>query len=89
MKDLDELFDVQESFIRFLRRDFEYTEELTCDNNGKERSILKVSNGFFVELTNQRNVPNSANLRCWWHTEENAVEVNSEYELLYEFMDQR
>ena len=89
MKNLDVLFDIQESFIRFVRGSFEYTEKVTRDDNGKERALLELSVGFFVELTNQQDVENSASLRCWWYSEENAVEISTEEELFNEFMNRR
>ena len=89
MKNLDVLFDIQESFIRFVRGSFEYTEDVTRNDSGKERALLALSIGFYVELTNQQDVENSACLRCWWYSEENAVEISNEEDLFNEFMNRR
>ena len=40
---------------------------------------------FYVELTNQANVENSANLRCWWHHEADAVEIECLDQLIEKF----
>ena len=76
----DKAFDVYEEF--FLRnRMHPYTETARCDEEGNERWLLKFICGFTVELTNKKNVENSAALRCWW-VEDDIVEVDS-YEAIF------
>ena len=89
MKNLDEVFDIYQSFLDFVSRDFKYNvdfyETAKADESGKESARLKFNSGFTVELTNQRDVKNSANLRCWWHAKEKAVEVSTLEQLKQEF----
>lgn len=92
MKNLDEVFDIYQSFLDFVSRDFKYNvdfyETAKADESGKERARLKFNSGFTVELTNQRDVENTAELRCWWHDEENAVEISTLDQLVKKFLDQ-
>lgn len=89
MKNLDEVFDIYQSFLDFVSRDYKYNvdfyETAKADDNGKERALLRFNNGFNVELTNQRNVENSATMHCWWHEKEKAVEVSTLDQLKKEF----
>jgi len=80
---LDKAFDIYEEFLLRTRRQ-DHTEIARCDDDGNERICLKFDSGFTVELTNKRNVENSAALRCWWKDAE-AVEVDSLEQLLKEY----
>lgn len=81
-KSIDAAFDIQQGFMDAIGRDYEYVETAKCDESGKERTLLNMTCGFNVELTNQKNQENSAELRCWWHNEEDAVVVDSLEQLL-------
>lgn len=85
MRNLDEVFDIYEGFLNFVGGDFGYTEVVKVDNAGNESGLIKVSNGFSVELTNVQNVKNSAALRCWWNEKECAIEVQTIEQLIAEF----
>ena len=80
---LDKAFDIYEEFLLQTRKQ-DHFETARCDNDGNERILLKFDSGFVVELTNNKNVENSAVLRCWWNDEE-AVKVDSLDQLLREF----
>ena len=80
---LDKAFDIYEEFLLRTRRQ-DHTEIARCDDDGNERICLKFDSGFTVELTNKRNVENSAALRCWWK-DGKIINVNSITELLQEW----
>lgn len=90
-KNLDEVFDIYQSFLDFANRDFKYNvdfyETVKSDDNGKESTLLRFNNGFNVELTNQRDVENSASLCCWWHAKEKVVEVDTLEQLVEKFLN--
>ena len=85
MRNLDEVFDIYQSFLDLVIRDFGYFETAKTNETGKERMLLALDIGFYVELTNQANVENSANLRCWWHHEADAVEIECLDQLIEKF----
>ena len=85
MKNLDEVFDIYQSFLDSVNRDFEWYETVKSYEDGKEIMILNFLNGFKVVVTNDKNVENSAEIRCWWNDESNAVEINSLEELFQKF----
>ena len=85
MGNLDELYDIYQSFLDSVSGDFDYLDTVKRDDTGKERALLAFSNGFNVELANKQDVENSATLRCWWYAEENAVEIETLDQLLQEF----
>ena len=80
---LDKAFDIYEEFLLQTRTN-PHLERARCDDEGNERFYIKFDSGFTVELTNKKNVENSAALRCWWKDEE-AVEVNSLEQLMQEY----
>ena len=80
---LDKLFDIYEEFRRQTIENYNI-ETARCDNNGNERLVLKFDSGFTVELTNKKNVENSAAMRCWWK-DKDAVKVESLEQLCQEF----
>ena len=80
---LDKAFDIYEEFLLQTRK-HEHFETARSDETGKERLFLKFFCGFNVELTNNKNVENSAVLRCWWNEKE-TVEVDCLEQLLREF----
>ena len=92
MKNLDEVFDIYQSFLDFVSRDYKYNvdfyEKVKVDETrGKESALLNFNNGFKVELSNQQNVENTAALRCWWYDEENAVEISTLDQLVEKFLN--
>jgi hypothetical protein len=80
---LDNAFDIYEKFL-LQNRMQDHIETARCDDEGNERIRLKFDSGFTVELTNKKNVENSAVLRCWWKDEE-PVNVKCLEQLLREF----
>lgn len=88
-KNLDEVFEIYEGFLSFASRELRYFrdfyETAKVNEAGKESTTLKFNNGFVVELTNQRDVENAAELRCWWHDKANALEVSTLEQLKQEF----
>ena len=80
---LDKVFDIYEQFL-LLTRKHDHFESAKCDDEGNERLLLRFNCGFTVELTNKRNLDNSAALRCWWEGGL-TVEVDSLEKLLLEF----
>ena len=80
---LDKAFDIYEEFLLQTRTN-PHLERARCDDDGNERIYLKFDSGFTVDLTNKKNVENSAVLRCWWE-DEDAVEVNSLEQLMQEY----
>lgn len=80
---LDKAFDIYEEFLLHNRM-HDHFESARSDEEGNEKILLKFDCGFTVELTNKKNVENSATLRCWW-TKDNIVEVYSYTELFQEF----
>ena len=60
MGNLDELYDIYQSFLDSVSGDFDYLDTVKRDDTGKERALLAFSNGFNVELANKQDVENSA-----------------------------
>ena len=85
MRNLDEVFDIYQSFLDLVIRDFGYFETAKTNEIGKERMLLALDIGFYVELTNQKDVENAANLQCWWHHEADAVVIESLEQLIEKF----
>ena len=81
---LDKAFDIYEEFLLQTRK-HDHFETARCNEDGNERLLLRFNCGFKVELTHNRNVENSAALRCWWEKEEAAVKVYSLEQLLQKF----
>ena len=80
----DKAFDIYGDFGVQTRKNNHFESRPRCDEIGNERICLKFDCGFTVELTNNKNVENSAVLRCWWKDEE-PIEVESLEQLFLEF----
>ena len=79
---IDQAFDIYEEFLRDMRaQNQDYYESAKCKEDGKERLLLDLDIGFTVELTNDKNVENSAALRCWWKDGE-KINIHSIEQLL-------
>lgn len=64
MRSLDEVFDIYQSFLDSIELGSKPNDFVRVDDSGNERALLAFPIGFNVELTNQRDVENSVNLRC-------------------------
>ena len=74
---IDAAFDIYEEFLRQMReQNQDYYESAKCKEDGKERLLLDFYNGFNLELTNDKNVENSAALQCWWN-EGKKIDIHS------------
>ena len=80
---LDKAFDIYEEFLLQTKTN-PHLERARCDDEGNDRIYLKFDSGFTEELTNKKNVENSAILRCWWKNNE-VVVVNCLQQLTQEF----
>ncbi len=84
MKNLDEVFDIYEAFL-IQTRTYDHFESARADEEGNERILLKFSCGFNVELTNKKDIENSAALRCWGRDSKKIIEISTVDQLLQEF----
>ena len=80
---LDKLFDIYEEFL-LQTRTHAHIETARCDEDDNEKLLLKFDCGFTVELTNKKNVENSAAMQCWWKGKK-SVKVESLEQLLNEY----
>lgn len=82
-RNIDEVNEIYQGFIAQTGWNYaRQTEVAHSDGEGNESLLLIFGSGFHLEMTNKKDVENSANLHCWWYKKENSVEVESLEQLL-------
>lgn len=78
MKNLDDVWSIYQEFLDSVDRHLIVLDAVTALQDGKEKAILKFSNGFTLELFNDPKKENGACIHCWRdNKKEKIVNISS------------